>query len=248
MKFGTLYAYWAKNGEWGGDYCALCHKAKKAGLDVLEVGAGDLLNMSDAELQELRTTAKELGLEISANLGPPKDKDVSSKDDNVRAAGVKFLCDIMDQMVKLDCKILIGALYNCWPYDFIDIDKDGLWERAVDSMKKVGDYADKLGVKIALEILNRFETCLLTDEEKVKMCGIVSASGADYIKTSTGFSTGGATFDDIALFAANVSEGTKIKAAGGISGIEDAEKFISLGADRLGTSRIVKAVKAMEEK
>lgn len=169
MKFGTLYAYWAKNGKWGGDYKALCYKAKKAGLDVLEVGAGDLLTMSDAELAELRTTAKELGLEISANLGPPRDKDVSSKDDSVRAAGVKFLCDIMDQMVKLDCKILIGALYNCWPYDFVDLDKEGLWQRAVESMKKVGDYADKLGVKIALEILNRFETCLLTDcEEGVK--------------------------------------------------------------------------------
>ena len=88
------------------------------------------------------------------------------------------------------------------------------------------------------------ETCLLTDEEKVKMCEIVSASGADYIKTSTGFSTGGATFDDIALFAAHVAPHLKIKAAGGISGLADAEKFISLGASRLGTSRVVKAVKA----
>lgn len=92
------------------------------------------------------------------------------------------------------------------------------------------------------------ETCLLTDEEKIKMCEIVSASDADFIKTSTGFSTGGATFEDIALFAAHTSKDKKIKAAGGISGIEDAEKFISLGADRLGTSRIVKAVKALEEK
>ena len=75
------------------------------------------------------------------------------------------------------------------------------------------------------------------------MCEIVSASGADYIKTSTGFSTGGATFDDIALFAAHVAPHLKIKAAGGISGLEDAQKFIDLGADRLGTSRVVKAVK-----
>ena len=87
------------------------------------------------------------------------------------------------------------------------------------------------------------ETCLLTDEEKIKMCEIVSESGADYIKTSTGFSTGGATFDDIALFAAHVAPHLKIKAAGGISGLEDAQKFIDLGADRLGTSRVVKAVK-----
>ena len=89
------------------------------------------------------------------------------------------------------------------------------------------------------------ETCLLTDEEKVKMCETVSISGADYIKTSTGFSTAGATFHDIELFAKFVKNGTKIKAAGGISSIEDAEKFISLGADRLGTSRIVKIAKSM---
>ncbi len=88
------------------------------------------------------------------------------------------------------------------------------------------------------------ETCLLTDEEKIKMCEIVSASGADYIKTSTGFSKGGATFDDITLFAAHVAPRLKIKAAGGISGLEDAEKFLALGASRLGTSRVVKAVKA----
>lgn len=88
------------------------------------------------------------------------------------------------------------------------------------------------------------ETCLLHDDEKVKMCEIVSASGADYIKTSTGFSTGGATKHDIAVFAANVEPHLKIKAAGGISSLEDAQEFIDLGASRLGTSRIVKIVKA----
>ena len=87
------------------------------------------------------------------------------------------------------------------------------------------------------------ETCLLTDEEKVKMCQIVTEAGADYIKTSTGFSSGGATFEDIKLFAENVGSNVKIKAAGGISSLEDAEKFLALGADRLGTSRIVKLVK-----
>ena len=87
------------------------------------------------------------------------------------------------------------------------------------------------------------ETCLLTDEEKIKMCQIVTSSGADYIKTSTGFSTGGATREDIALFAAHVGQNVKIKAAGGISSLEDAVDFISLGASRLGTSRIVNIVK-----
>lgn len=90
------------------------------------------------------------------------------------------------------------------------------------------------------------ETCLLTDEEKVKMCQIVTSAGADFIKTSTGFSKAGATFEDIALFAKNVGKNVRMKAAGGISSIEDAEKFVELGASRLGTSRIVKIVKKQE--
>ena len=91
------------------------------------------------------------------------------------------------------------------------------------------------------------ETCLLTDEEKIALCKAVSDSGADYIKTSTGFSTGGATFHDVELFAAHVAPHVKIKAAGGISSLADAEEFIRLGASRLGTSRIVKLAKAMEK-
>ena len=91
------------------------------------------------------------------------------------------------------------------------------------------------------------ETYLLTDEEKIALCKAVSDSGADYIKTSTGFSTAGATFHDVALFAAHVAPHVKIKAAGGISSLADAEEFIRLGASRLGTSRIVKLAKAMEK-
>ncbi len=90
------------------------------------------------------------------------------------------------------------------------------------------------------------ETCLLTDEEKIKMCEIVSASDADFIKTSTGFSTAGATKADVALFAKHTTNGKKIKAAGGIASLADAEDFIKLGAERLGTSRIVKLAKAEE--
>ncbi len=96
------------------------------------------------------------------------------------------------------------------------------------------------GTKILKVII---ETCLLAEAEKVKMCEVVTASGADFIKTSTGFSTAGATFEDIALFAANIGPNVKMKAAGGISSFDDAEKFISLGASRLGTSRIVKLAK-----
>lgn len=90
------------------------------------------------------------------------------------------------------------------------------------------------------------ETCLLADEEKIRMCELVTSAGADYIKTSTGFSKAGATFADVELFAKHVGPNVKIKAAGGISSLEDAERFLSLGADRLGTSRIVRLVKNEE--
>ena len=90
------------------------------------------------------------------------------------------------------------------------------------------------------------ETCLLTDDEKIALCKAVSDSGADYIKTSTGFSKAGATFHDVELFAKHVAPHVKIKAAGGISSLEDAEKFIALGADRLGTSRVVKIAKGLK--
>ncbi len=90
------------------------------------------------------------------------------------------------------------------------------------------------------------ETCLLTEEEKIEMCGIVTRAGADYIKTSTGFGGGGATFGDVELFARHVGPEVKIKAAGGIATMEDARRFLSLGAERLGTSRIVKLIKSAE--
>lgn len=116
-----------------------------------------------------------------------------------------------------------------------------LKEKAYDSvMEEIKAVKAACGDHILKVII---ETCLLTEEEKIKMCEIVTQSGADYIKTSTGFSTGGATFDDVALFKEHVGPGVKIKAAGGISSLADAERFMELGADRLGTSRIVKLVK-----
>lgn len=119
--------------------------------------------------------------------------------------------------------------------------KDGKWDELLSEIKAVKEACCGKLLKVIIE------TCLLTDDEKIKLCEIVSASGADYIKTSTGFSTAGATFHDVELFAKHVTNGLKIKAAGGISSIDDAEKFISLGASRLGTSRIVKIVKQAEQ-
>ena len=111
--------------------------------------------------------------------------------------------------------------------------KAGLYEKVCDEIKAIKAGCDGKILKVIIE------TCLLTEEDKIKMCEIVTASGADYIKTSTGFSTGGATFEDVALMRKYVGADVKVKAAGGISNVEDAEKFIELGADRLGTSRLI---------
>lgn len=115
--------------------------------------------------------------------------------------------------------------------------KMGDYERILDEIKAVKSACGNSTLKVIIE------TCLLTDEEKIEMCHVVSKSGADFIKTSTGFSTAGATAHDVKLFAGNVEKHVKIKAAGGISSIADAEMFIELGAQRLGTSRIVKILK-----
>ena len=118
--------------------------------------------------------------------------------------------------------------------------KEGKYDEVCDEIKAVkAACGDKL-LKVIIE------TCLLTQEEKIIMCKLVTAAGADFIKTSTGFSKAGATFEDVALFAKHIGPNVKIKAAGGISSLEDAEKFIQLGASRLGTSRIVKLAKTQE--
>lgn len=135
---------------------------------------------------------------------------------------------VKDGADEIDMVINIGML------------KDGLYDEVLNEIKAVKEACGGKLLKVIIE------TCLLTQEEKIRMCRIVSASGADYIKTSTGFSTGGATREDIALFSENVDSHLKIKAAGGISSLKDAEDMIKLGASRLGTSRIVKIVKNEE--
>lgn len=118
--------------------------------------------------------------------------------------------------------------------------KDGFWDGVLEDIIAVRKATEGKVLKVIIEC------CLLTDEEKREMCRVVTQSGADYIKTSTGFSTGGATFDDVALLRRFSGFDVKVKAAGGIKSIADAEKFIELGADRLGTSRLVKLAKELE--
>ncbi len=118
--------------------------------------------------------------------------------------------------------------------------KEGKWAEITEEIAAIKEACSGKLLKVIIE------TCLLTDDEKIALCGCVTEAKADYIKTSTGFSTAGATFDDVALFAKHIGPDVKIKAAGGISSLDDAEKFLALGASRLGTSRVVKLAKAME--
>ena len=115
--------------------------------------------------------------------------------------------------------------------------KDKRYDEIEAEIRQIHEACDGKILKVIIE------TCLLTDEEKIKMCEIVTNAGAEYIKTSTGFSTAGATFADVELMSKNVGENVKVKAAGGISSFDDAEKFVDLGADRLGTSRLIKIMK-----
>lgn len=122
----------------------------------------------------------------------------------------------------------------------IGLVKDGRYDEVEAEIKQIKEACQGRILKVIIE------TCLLTEEEKIKMCHVVTKAQADYIKTSTGFSTAGATFDDVALMKKYVGPDIKIKAAGGISSFEDAEEFVKLGASRLGTSRLVKLLKGEE--
>lgn len=126
---------------------------------------------------------------------------------------------------EIDMVINVGKVKSC-EYDFV-----------LDEIKSIKEACGGRLLKVIIE------TCLLTDEEKIKLCELVTVSGADYIKTSTGFSGGGATFEDVALMRKYSGESVKVKAAGGISTVEDAARFIELGADRLGTSRLIELLK-----
>ena len=172
MKFGILYAYWTN--EWSGDYMHYAKKVKELGFDILEISAGDLLKMSDYEIDSLRELSKELNLEITSNIGPPKKFDVASKDENIRNAGIEFLSNIMEKMNRLDSRYIVGVMYTYWPNDFSDLDKSAQWARAVQSVKSMGEVAQDLAITMCLEVVNRYETLILnTAEEAVRFCNEV---------------------------------------------------------------------------
>jgi D-psicose/D-tagatose/L-ribulose 3-epimerase len=178
MKFGTFFAYWEHN--WGGDYLGYIKKVKKLGFDALEISPPAMLNWSDAQLEELKAVSKDLDILISSNMGPPKDKDVASKDPAVRKAGIEFTTNCMKVMDKIDSRNLGGVIHTYWPCDFEDLDKEAIWARGVESTKKLGAVAQDLGITISLEVVNRFESNILNScEEGLQYCKQV---GMDSVK------------------------------------------------------------------
>ena len=169
MKFGTLYSYWGN--EWSCDYFETAKKIASLGFDIMEVGAGHLASMSDDELARLKAVAKDLGLTITSNIGPAKDKDVAAVDAATRERGIQYLSDIMKAMDKLDSRSLVGVQYTYWPNDFSDLDKPAIWTRGVESVKRLGKIAEKYNIEMCLEVVNRFETHVMnTVDEANQFC------------------------------------------------------------------------------
>lgn len=169
MKYGILYSYWGN--QWDCNYPETAKRVAQAGFDILEVGAGHLLTMTDREKRELVAVTKDLGIGMTANIGPARQYDVSAADPEIRRNGVKFLSDIMRAMDTMDIRRIVGVMYSCWPYHFEDLDKPAIWGRAVESAKQMGDVAADLGIDMCMEVVNRFESNLLnTAAEGVQFC------------------------------------------------------------------------------
>lgn len=127
------------------------------------MGAGHILEFTVSQLKEICAAAREYDMELTLNLGPPKDKNVASKNRKIREAGIDYLCSIIRRMKYLDAKTFIGVLYSCWPCDFSDVDQEGDWERSVESMKRVAKAAEEEGVTLCMEVVNRFDSYLIND-------------------------------------------------------------------------------------
>ncbi len=169
MKFGTLYAYWTT--EWAGDYKRFAKKVSDIGFDILEISAGSLVQMSDREIDDLKAVAKDANIEITSNIGPPKDKDIGSADPAVRRVGIDFLTAIMKGMHRLGSRRLVGVLHTFWPNDFTDLDKQAIRGRGVESVRTLSKIAGDLDVTLGIEVVNRFESHILnTVAEAVQFC------------------------------------------------------------------------------
>lgn len=166
MKIGTYYAYWEK--EWGNvDFVPYIKKVKDLGFDILEVSGGSLEELSDAEAKHLGEEAKAQGIMLTACIGLPAQYDVSSTDENVRLAGVAYMKRLLDKMALADIHQIGGIIYAYWPCDYSKpFDKSVTREISIKSVREIADYAKPLGIKLTLEIVNRFEQYLLNTSEE----------------------------------------------------------------------------------
>ena len=169
MKYGTLYSYWSH--EWVCDYPAVAKKVRAAGCDILEVGAPHIAAMTDAQLAELKAAAEDNGLILTTNIGPSKDQDLASPDPAIRKNGLDFLTGVLRAMDKIGSKSLVGAMYSFWPCDFKYTDKEAAWDTSIAEMKKLAAVAEDLGIDLCQEVVNRFETYIMTNAaEGVEYC------------------------------------------------------------------------------
>ena len=169
MKFGTYFAYWEQ--EWKADYAFYAEKVAKLGFDVLELAAGALPDMDDAELARIRQAAKNAGISLTGCIGLPARYDVSSADESTRRSGIEFMKKLIAALEKLEINILGGIIYAYWPCDFSKpVDKPGVRARSVESVREMADFAAQCGVTMTLEVVNRFEHFLInTSEEAVQL-------------------------------------------------------------------------------
>lgn len=167
MKFGTSYSYWGN--VWNCDYCEVIKKVAGIGFDMLEVGADHLYHMNDSKLNELRELSERNNVELVANSGPAREYDLASPRKDIRQNGIAYYEKVMKQMVKAGSKKLIGAIYSFWPSDFVYSDKEEAWELSIDSIQKLAKTAEMLDIQISLEVLNRYETYILTTCEEAKV-------------------------------------------------------------------------------
>lgn len=173
MKFGCNYSYWQNSWNFMiTDYLAMTKCLEDCGFDVLEISADHLYHMSEGDITALRRQGEQCGIEFSTNSGPSKEYDLASVNVDTRENGIAYFKKIIDHMTLLGSKVLVGAIYSFWPTDFSGTeDKGGAWDRSIECLKEVGAYAEKNHIEIALEILNRNESYILTEhKEAIEYC------------------------------------------------------------------------------
>ena len=175
MTIGTYFAYWAQ--EWKVDYSSYVYKARKAGFDLLEITSG-IMTLSDGELEQLKKTAKDEGIILTACIGIPKEFDVSSENEETRRKGLDYVKKLFVSMDRADIRQLGGIIYAYWPCDYsLPVDKAAVRERSIVSVRELAEYAMRYGIKLVVEVVNRFEHFLINDaREAVKYVKDVGCS------------------------------------------------------------------------